>query len=46
MSNQIIFEDIFDVHTLNENGKSFERVNRLHCKGVTYDVDLVLGERK
>ena len=40
---QILFEDIFDVKALNENGKKFDRVDRLHCKGTTYDVDLVLG---
>jgi hypothetical protein len=62
---QILFEDIFDVKGLNENGKKFDRgslfwfrflfivyiqsfllnvVDRLHCKGTTYDVDLVLGK--
>ena len=39
---QILFDDIFDVRALNENGKKFDRVNRLHCKGTTYDVDVVL----
>ena len=42
MSNSILFEDTFDLRALNENGKKFERVNRLHCKGTTFDVDLVL----
>ena len=42
MANAIIFEDTFDVRVLNENGKKFERVNRLHCRGTTYDVDLVV----
>eukprot|EP00601_Ochromonadales_sp_CCMP2298_P009331 CAMPEP_0173260058 /NCGR_PEP_ID=MMETSP1142-20121109/25356_1 /TAXON_ID=483371 /ORGANISM="non described non described, Strain CCMP2298" /LENGTH=136 /DNA_ID=CAMNT_0014194739 /DNA_START=141 /DNA_END=551 /DNA_ORIENTATION=+ len=27
---------------LNEYGKKFERVNRLHCKGTTFDVDFVV----
>ena len=67
---QILFEDIFDVKALNENGKKFDRgeiemilivfpksiltiltyllllcyvVDRFHCKGTTYDVDMVLG---
>jgi DNA-directed RNA polymerase I, II, and III subunit RPABC3 len=42
-SQNIIFEDIFQVNALNENGKKFERVNRLHCKGTTFDADMVLG---
>jgi hypothetical protein len=41
---QFLFEDIFDVKSLNDNGKKFDRVDRLHCKGTTYDVDLVLGD--
>ena len=87
MVQAVLFEDIFDVRVLNENGKKFERgsmlsyfslfmivkedsfslwicirllklidwlelptiltknaVNRVHSKGTTYDVDLVLGE--
>ena len=58
MSHNIIFEDIFDVRVLNENGKKFERgiifilltilynlpkVNRLHCKGLASEADLVVG---
>ena len=39
----LLFEDIFHIRALNENGKMFERVNRLHCKGTTFEVDLVLG---
>jgi DNA-directed RNA polymerase I, II, and III subunit RPABC3 len=42
MSTPILFEDIFDVRALNENGKAFERVNRLHCRGTTFDVDLLV----
>ena len=39
----LLCEDIFHIRALNENGKMFERVNRLHCKGTTFEVDLVLG---
>jgi DNA-directed RNA polymerase I, II, and III subunit RPABC3 len=41
MSN-ILFEDTFDVRSLNDNGKKFDRVDRLHCRGTTYDVDMVV----
>ena len=41
MSN-ILFEDIFDVRTINPDGKKFEGVNRIHCKGTTYDVGLIV----
>eukprot|EP01040_Poterioochromonas_malhamensis_P010026 gene10026-10897_t len=41
-SQNILFEDIFEVNKLNENGKKFERVNRLHCKGSTFDADFVV----
>lgn len=30
--NQTIYSGDFDVRVLNENGKKFERVNRLHCR--------------
>eukprot|EP00981_Chlorochromonas_danica_P015233 scaffold11024_cov179-Ochromonas_danica.AAC.3 len=42
MSQSILFEDIFTVNGLNLAGKKFERVNRLHCNGTTFDVDLVV----
>lgn len=42
MVQSVLFEDIFDVRALNENGKKFERVNRVHSRGTTYDVDLVI----
>lgn len=38
----VLFEDIFEVGKLNPDGKKFERVNRLECKGLTYDVDVLL----
>jgi hypothetical protein len=72
MNQSILFEDIFEIKALNENGKKFERgeidnakaapgaithcglmlyvvaivftVNRLHCKGTTFDVDFVVGK--
>eukprot|EP01035_Chromulina_nebulosa_P017955 gene17955-23584_t len=40
--NNILFEDIFEIEKLNECGKKFERVNRLHCKGTTHEVDLII----
>lgn len=40
--NNILFEDTVDVKVLNEAGKKFERVNRLHCKGVMYEIDFVV----
>jgi len=42
MSHTILFEDIFEVQALNEYGKKFERVNRLHCKGTTFNVDFIV----
>ncbi|CAM9691416.1 unnamed protein product [Choristocarpus tenellus] len=38
----VLFEDIFEVNRLNPDGKKFDRVNRLSCRGVTYDMDLLL----
>mmetsp|Transcript_4634 Transcript_4634/g.6377 ORF Transcript_4634/g.6377 Transcript_4634/m.6377 type:complete len:145 (+) Transcript_4634:28-462(+) len=38
----ILFEDIFDVRQLNPEGKKFIRVNRIYCKGMTYEMDLIL----
>ena len=43
MAQAILFEDVFEVRQLNPDGKKFDRVNRLHCKGITFDVDLVVG---
>ena len=42
MPSQILFEDIFEIRRLNPDGKIFEAVNRIHCRGTTYDVNLVL----
>ena len=44
MAQPIIFEDIFDIQDLNPGGKKFDRVNRLHAIGNTYDVDVVVGK--
>lgn len=40
--NYLLFQDQVDVRALNECGKKFERVNRLHCKGVLYNVDFIV----
>ena len=29
----ILFEDIFDIQDINPQGKTFEKVNRIHCRG-------------
>eukprot|EP00937_MAST-01D_sp_MAST-1D-sp2_P002701 g2701.t1 len=38
----VLFEDIFDVRELNPDGKKFDRVTRCVCKGVSYEMDLVI----
>jgi DNA-directed RNA polymerase I, II, and III subunit RPABC3 len=38
----LLFQDIFDVQQLNPEGKKFERVNRLMCKGLTNDMSLLI----
>jgi hypothetical protein len=40
--NNILFSDRMEVKSMNEAGKKFERVNRLHCRGVMYEVDFVV----
>mmetsp|Transcript_27361 Transcript_27361/g.27598 ORF Transcript_27361/g.27598 Transcript_27361/m.27598 type:complete len:155 (-) Transcript_27361:60-524(-) len=42
MSQSILFEDVFDVRQINPDGKKFDRIHRLHCRGSTFDVDLVV----
>ena len=37
-----LFEDIFEVTTLNPDGKKFDTVNRLAATGTTYECDLLL----
>lgn len=37
-----LFEDIFEINTLNPEGKKFERVNRLSATGTTFECDLLL----
>ena len=37
-----LFEDIFEIHSLNPEGKKFERVNRLSASGTTFETDLLL----
>jgi hypothetical protein len=42
MTDAILHDDIYEVVKVNPDGKKFERVNRLVCKGQTYETDLVL----
>jgi DNA-directed RNA polymerase I, II, and III subunit RPABC3 len=37
-----LFEDIFEVTSLNPEGKKFDRVNRLSATGTTFECDLLL----
>jgi len=37
-----LFEDIFEVTTLNPDRKTFERVNRIAATGTTFECDLLL----
>ncbi|KAA0148427.1 hypothetical protein FNF27_02549 [Cafeteria roenbergensis] len=37
-----LFDDMFDVLRVNPEGKKFEKVNRLVCKGTTLDVDMIV----
>ena len=37
-----LYQDIFDVQKINPEGKKFEKVNRLLCKGLTNDVQLLI----
>jgi len=37
-----LFEDIFEVSTLNPEGKKFDRVNRIQAVGTTFDCSLLL----
>ena len=38
----VIFEDIFDVQSLNPDGKKFDRCDRLHCESESYKMHLIL----
>ncbi len=38
----LLHDDIYEVVKVNPDGKKFERVNRLICKGQTYETDLTL----
>ena len=38
----LLHDDIYEVVKVNPDGKKFERVNRLVCKGQTYETDLTL----
>eukprot|EP00543_Licmophora_paradoxa_P003343 CAMPEP_0202445654 /NCGR_PEP_ID=MMETSP1360-20130828/4426_1 /ASSEMBLY_ACC=CAM_ASM_000848 /TAXON_ID=515479 /ORGANISM="Licmophora paradoxa, Strain CCMP2313" /LENGTH=148 /DNA_ID=CAMNT_0049061989 /DNA_START=39 /DNA_END=485 /DNA_ORIENTATION=- len=37
-----LFEDIFEITTLNPDGKKFEAVNRLNATGTTFECSLLL----
>ena len=37
-----LYQDIFDVQKINPEGKKFEKINRLLCKGLTNDVQLLI----
>mmetsp|Transcript_24089 Transcript_24089/g.58182 ORF Transcript_24089/g.58182 Transcript_24089/m.58182 type:complete len:158 (-) Transcript_24089:228-701(-) len=37
-----LFEDIFEITSLNPEGKKFERVNRLSATGTTFECELLL----
>ena len=38
----LLYEDIFRVQAVNPEGKKFENVSRLVCRGVTFEMDLVI----
>jgi len=38
----ILFSDIFEVTKLNPEGKRFERVDRLVCRGTTFECELFM----
>ncbi|CAH0515896.1 unnamed protein product [Peronospora belbahrii] len=37
-----LFEDIFEVRQVNPDGKKFDKVTRVVCKGVSYELELTL----
>lgn len=41
-SSNTMFTDEFRVEQINPDGKKFEKVSRLVCKGILYDVELVV----
>mmetsp|Transcript_38082 Transcript_38082/g.92639 ORF Transcript_38082/g.92639 Transcript_38082/m.92639 type:complete len:147 (+) Transcript_38082:169-609(+) len=41
-SAKVVFEDIFEVTTLNPDGYKFDRVNRIQALGTTFECDLLL----
>lgn len=41
-NSSILFEDLFDVRVKNPDGKKFDKVDRIQCKGVAYETDLVI----
>jgi len=38
----VLFEDIFDVKDIDQDGKCFDRVSRLFCESESFKMDLIL----
>ena len=38
----VLFEDIFDVKDIDQDGKKFDRVSRLFCESESFKMDLIL----
>eukprot|EP00467_Chlorarachnion_reptans_P020877 CAMPEP_0114486296 /NCGR_PEP_ID=MMETSP0109-20121206/140_1 /TAXON_ID=29199 /ORGANISM="Chlorarachnion reptans, Strain CCCM449" /LENGTH=153 /DNA_ID=CAMNT_0001662451 /DNA_START=150 /DNA_END=611 /DNA_ORIENTATION=+ len=38
----LVFEDKFEVETVDADGKKFEKVSRIQCKGESYEMYLIL----
>ncbi len=41
-NNSILFEDDFEIDAVDPDGKKFEKVSRIVCRGDSYEMDLVL----
>ena len=37
----VVFQDDFEVAQINPEGAKFEKVNRLVCKGVVYEIEFL-----
>eukprot|EP01111_Echinosteliopsis_oligospora_P002311 TRINITY_DN1339_c1_g1_i1.p1 TRINITY_DN1339_c1_g1~~TRINITY_DN1339_c1_g1_i1.p1 ORF type:complete len:145 (+),score=27.50 TRINITY_DN1339_c1_g1_i1:64-498(+) len=42
MSSQILFEDIFEIKAIDQDGKKFDKVSRLYCTSENYEMELYL----
>ena len=38
----VVFQDDFEVAQINPEGAKFEKVNRLVCKGVVYEIEFLI----